>query len=164
MAALGGIYDGYENDIYCATATNKEVTDMIFSIHLYSTIGAPDTLQYTIDGLAYRTDSENPGSFEVEFDSESNDPIILPYVVRFLGPINVHNMYDWAIITDNNTSSLILLVRDNQIFDELYRDQVTDILNALGFVGDRTPFDIHHGGDCIYEHIIAMYQIPDILK
>ena len=69
------------------------------------------------------------------------------YWVVSLGPI-YNGYYDWAIISDNLSFTLFVLVRDIDRFKSMYIDVIHAELKRLGFWSIEP---IYQGDDCIYE-------------
>lgn len=151
MAADAIVYNTFEKDAYCATAEYGAKSDGTISVHNYATIGSPDGSVYTIDGYAYGSNPEEPGQLKVHFDAEEAAPFDAPYWVLALGPINANNQYDWAVVSDNVSYFLFVLARDVATYNSLYKEEVSALLNELGFTGRTAPIDTYHGEDCVYE-------------
>lgn len=151
MAADKVVYDTFEKDAFCSTALYGVNDDGTISVHNYAKIGAPDGETYTIDGYAYDTNPEEPGQLKVHFDAEEAFPFDAPYWVLSLGPLNSDNLYDWAIVSDNLSAFLFVLARDVDTYNSQYKDEVTALLDDLGFKGRTAPIDTYHGDDCVYE-------------
>jgi lipocalin len=151
MAADAIVYDTFEKDSFCDTALYGYNTDGTISVHNYAKIGSPDGSTYIIDGYAYGSNAEEPGQLKVHFDSDEAAPFDAPYWVLALGPVNVDNQYDWAIVSDNFSAFLFVLARDVATYNAKYKDEVMSMLDDLGFKGRTAPIETYQGSDCVYE-------------
>lgn len=152
MAADAIVHDTFEKDSFCSTAVYGLNGDGTISVHNYATIGGPTGKPYTIDGYAYQYNMpDKPGQLKVKFDSSDASPFPAPYWILQLGPVNANNYYDWAIVSDNLSSSLFILARDPQDFNKKYKDSVYKTVADLGFTGFSKPIDTYQGTDCVYE-------------
>ena len=82
-----------------------------------------------IKGYAYYSSTNKnpklyPGQLTVHLDGVPRDS---PYWIYDLGP-TVNEQYEWAIVSDPLFLSLFVLVRDVDIFYELYNNEVLTIL------------------------------------
>mmetsp|Transcript_6535 Transcript_6535/g.10676 ORF Transcript_6535/g.10676 Transcript_6535/m.10676 type:complete len:386 (-) Transcript_6535:199-1356(-) len=142
-----------EPDAYCVTADYGLKEDGTISVHNYQTTGSPTEGVSVIDGYAYVTDPEQPGQLKVHFDSVSS-AVDAPYWVLALGPLNGDNMYDWAIVSDPFEAYLFVLARDVTTFNAKYDEEVTAMLNDLGFTKRfNKPIPTYQGHDCLYEAV-----------
>jgi lipocalin len=160
MAADAIVHDTFEKDSFCSTAVYGLNGDGTISVHNYATIGGPTAKPYTIDGYAYQYNMpDKPGQLKVKFDSSDASPFPAPYWILQLGPVNANNYYDWAIVSDNLSSSLFILARDPQEFNKKYKDSVYKTVADLGFTGFSKPIDTYQGSDCVYESTKRVAEI-----
>ncbi len=82
-----------------------------------------------ITGKAYYDKGNSGGELTVDL---KGTPRPAPYWVVELGPV-VDNLYDYAIVSDNNKISLFVLARDVNKFLKLYDQKVLDSINHMGF-------------------------------
>lgn len=160
MAADAIVHDTFEKDSFCSTAVYGLNGDGTISVHNYATIGGPTSNPYTIDGYAYQYNlPDKPGQLKVKFDSSDASPFPAPYWILQLGPVNAQNYYDWAIVSDNLSSSLFILARDPQVFNQKYKASVYQTVTDLGFTGISKPIDTYQGTDCMYESTKRQMEI-----
>ena len=147
------VMNGIEKDSYCDTALYGDNGDGTISVHNYASMYSPNgTDVYTIDGMAFQKDPEEPGKLTVKFDPESDgSPFPAPYWVLGLGPEDENGLYSWAIVSDNLSVFLFVLARDVEEFNEKYDEEVSSLLTDLGFVGRSAPIPVYQGTDCVYE-------------
>lgn len=151
MYADNIVYNTFEKDSFCDTATYTIQTDGNIGVHNYAKIGAPNGTDYTIDGYAYNVDPTEPGQLKVHFDSDKAAPFDAAYWVIALGPVNANDVYDWAIVSDNISQFLFVLARNVDLFNKKYSEQVLIILKELGFTGRKHPIPTYQKTDCVYE-------------
>lgn len=160
MASDKIVYDTFEKDAYCATALYGDNGDGTLSVHNYAKISSATGNTYVIDGYAYQSNlPDKPGQLKVKFDSSDAAPFPAPYWILQLGPINSKNQYDWAIVSDNLSSTLFILARDVAKYNAQYKNSVTKIVTDLGFTGFTKPIDMYHGSDCVYEATTRRVQM-----
>ncbi len=160
MASDAVVYATFEKDAFCATAVYGDNGDGTLSVHNYARIHSQTGDIYDIDGYAYQTDAANaPGKLMVVFDSPDASPFPAPYWVLELGPVNKNSQYDWAIVSDNLSSTLFVLARDVTTFNSQYKEYVMKRVTDLGFTGIKAPIDMYQGADCIYESTVRKQQI-----
>lgn len=82
-----------------------------------------------ITGKAYYDEGNSGGELTVDLNGA---PYPAPYWVVELGPI-IDDLYDYAIVSDNNQISLFVLARDVDKFLKLYDQTVLDSINDMGF-------------------------------
>lgn len=154
-----------EKDTFCATAAYGDNGDGTLYVHNYATLKSPTGSVYIIDGYAYQTDAVNqPGQLKVVFESPDAAPVPAPYWILALGPINKDNYYDWAIVSDNLSSSLFVLARDPDTFKAKYDTEVLQKCTELGFTGRSAPIAIYQGHDCNYEATMRKKQMESFAK
>eukprot|EP01038_Epipyxis_sp_PR26KG_P007835 gene7835-10641_t len=152
MASDAIVYATFEKDAFCATALYGINNDGTLSVHNYAKIGSQIGTTYVIDGYAYQTDAtSHPGQLKVVFDSDDASPFPAPYWILELGPINSDGLYDYAIVSDNFSSTLFVLARNVNTFNTQYKASVSATLTKLGFTGKTAPIDMYQNSDCIYE-------------
>ena len=87
-----------------------------------------------IKGYAYYGYNSNPKLYPGELTVHLNGvPHDSPYWVYNLGPENVNNYYDWAIVSDPLDLSLFVLARNVDTYYNKYDDEVLEILDEYGF-------------------------------
>lgn len=82
----------------------------------------------TIEGVA--SFSDEPGQLSLRFGPQDDEPG--SYWIAEVGPV-INGQYEWAVVSDSEQLTLFILARDPITFDELYRDEVLDRVQALGF-------------------------------
>ena len=135
--------------------------DGTISVHNYATIGSANGTTYTIDGYAYIPDASAPGKLKVHFTTGTVPPFDAPYWILALGPINSDGLYDWAIVSDNLSSTLFVLARNVATFESTYQTSVLAKCATLGFTGFKAPVAIYQGTDCVYEATLRKAQIAE---
>ena len=88
-------------------------------------------------------DPTYPAELKVHF---YNIPVEGSYWVVALGPV-YDGLYDWAVVSDQNSYTLFVLVRDTRRFLKLYKQQIDAKLKELGFWG---IIPVYQGPDCKY--------------
>ena len=151
MYADSIVYNTFEKDSFCDTATYGLQTDGSIGVHNYAKVGAPNGTDYVIDGYAYIPDTKEPGKLKVHFDSDQAAPFDASYWVLALGPVNTENLYDWSIVSDNVSQFLFVLARDVDEFNHEYDKQILNMLKELGFTGRKRPLPTYQNTDCVYE-------------
>jgi len=152
MSADAVVYNSFEKDAQCVTATYGSNADGTISVLNYASIGSPNGADpYVINGYAYVPDASQPGQLKVHFDSSDAAPFDAPYWVLALGPVNpATKLYDWAIVSDNLSYFLFVLARDVATFNTVYRTEVMSLVTSLGFTGHKAPIETYQGTDCVY--------------
>ena len=82
----------------------------------------------SIGGVAFYKEGDCCGYLTVKLAENPE----APYWVLELGPI-VDNLYDYAIVSDNNALTLFVLTRNVENFYKIYNETVLDSLNNFGF-------------------------------
>ena len=147
------VYQTFEKDSYCGTATYKDQGGGNLTVHNYQTLGSPTGAADTIDGYAYQEDPNEPGKLKVFFPNPDQRarPRPAPYYILQLGPKNADGKYEWSIVSDNISFTLFVLARDVDTFLDKYDAEVQGILKDLGFSGYTAPVATYQGDDCVYE-------------
>ena len=147
------VYQTFEKDSYCGTATYKDQGGGNLTVHNYQTLGSPTGAADTIDGYAYQEDPNEPGKLKVFFPNPDQRarPRPAPYYILQLGPKNADGKYEWSIVSDNISFTLFVLARDVDTFVDKYDAEVQGILKDLGFSGYTAPVATYQGDDCVYE-------------
>ena len=102
-----------------------------------------------ISGYAYIPDQSQPGKLKVHFDQGA--PTDADYWVVDLGPVNIENKYDYAIVTDNIGLTLYVLGRNVSDFIMKYESDVLYKLDYLSFNGKvKHPIPTYQDADCEY--------------
>jgi len=151
MYADSIVYNTFEKDSYCDTATYVLQTDGTIGVHNYAKVGAPNGTENVIDGYAYIPDAREPGKLKIHFDSDQAAPFDASYWVLALGPVNKENKYDWSIVSDNVSQFLFVLARNIDDFNEKYKAQVLNMVKELGFTGRKEAMPTYQNNDCVYE-------------
>ena len=73
--------------------------------------------------------------------------------------MNINNMYDYAIVSDNLSAYLFVLARDVAAYNSKYKADVENTLKQLGFTGRKAPIETYQGADCVYESTLRLKQI-----
>ena len=144
----------FEKDNVCVTAQygppNPSVK--IADISVKNTARLSEPVNGTVSGIsgyAYIPDQSEPGKLKVHFDQGA--PVDADYWVADLGPVNIDNKYDYAIVTDSTGLTLYVLGRDVNEFNEKYDSIVLDKLDNLGFTGKLLePIPTYQEKDCDY--------------
>ena len=100
----------------------------------------------SITGKAYYDEGNSGGELTVDL---KGTPSPAPYWVVELGPV-VDDLYDYAIVSDNNQISLFVLARDVNIFLKLYDQEVLDSINDMGFTKFYNKPKLVNQTDCPY--------------
>ena len=147
------VYQTFEKDAYCSTATYKDQGGGNLTVHNYQTTGSPTGEVSTIDGYAYQEDPSEPGKLKVVFPNpdQRTRPKPAPYYILQLGPKDANGKYEWSIISDNISFTLFVIARDVNTFLAKYDAEVQGILADLGFSGYTAPVATYQGDDCVYE-------------
>lgn len=147
------VYQTFEKNLYCGTATYKDQGAGNLTVHNYQTLGSPTGAADTIDGYAYQEDPNEPGKLEVYFPNpdQRSRPKPAPYYILQLGPKNSDGKYEWSIVSDKISFALFVLARDVDTFWDKYDVEVQGILKDLGFSGYTAPVATYQGDDCVYE-------------
>jgi len=119
----------FEQNGRCVTAEYQVVGNNNISVH-NSQLDASGNLQ-EIYGYAFVKDSSKPGQLTVNLNGHD-----APYWVYELGPV-FDGVYDYAIVSDPTKTSLFVLARNVEQFNEKYDTQVLDNLRTLKFTGLR---------------------------
>lgn len=151
MYADSIVYNTFEKDSYCDTASYDIQTDGSIGVHNYAKVGGPNGTDYVIDGYAYIPEESEPGKLKVHFDSDEAAPFDASYWVLALGPVNEDELYDWSIVSDNISQFLFVLARNVDEFNIRYDDQILHMLKELGFTGRKRPLPTYQKDDCVYE-------------
>ncbi len=99
-----------------------------------------------ITGKAYYDEGNSGGELTVDLKGAPNPA---PYWVVELGPV-VDNLYDYAIVSDNNKISLFVLARNVDNFLKLYDQKVLDSINDMGFTKFYNKPKLINQTDCPY--------------
>ena len=97
-----------------------------------------------ITGKAYYDEGNSGGELTVDLEGTS---FPAPYWVVELGPV-VDNLYDYAIVSDDNQISLFVLARDVDNFLNLYDKLVLDSLNNMNFTTTYNKARVVNQSDC----------------
>ena len=100
----------------------------------------------SIVGKAYYEEGHTGGELTVDLEGT---PFPAPYWVIELGPI-VNNLYDYAIVSDDNQLSLFILARNVTEFFEKYDKQVLQSINEFGFTSLYNEPRIFDQENCPY--------------
>ena len=100
----------------------------------------------SITGKAYYDEGNSGGELTVAL---KGTPSPSPYWVIELGPV-VNDLYDYAIVSDNNRISLFVLARDVNNFLKLYDQEVLDSINDMGFTNFFNKPKLVNQTDCPY--------------
>ena len=133
----------FERNAYCVTADYGLNTDGTLSVYNYQTNGAANGSAKSINGYAYYQDITKPGELTVHLDGTPADA---PYWILSLGEV-VSGQYQWAIVSDNNSATLFVLVRDYKTFRTTYEAEVVTEMFKLGFT---QPIVTYQNDDCLY--------------
>ena len=96
--------------------------------------------------LQFAPNPSKKGELKVRFN---NIPSEGSYWIIALGPI-YNGLYDWAIVSDQYSYSLFVLVRDVGRFNTLYKAEIDAKLKQLGFGG---LVAIYQGPECVYSEL-----------
>jgi lipocalin len=138
----------FEIGSYCATADYRLNNDSTISLFNSQSNGEAAGPLSNVTGTAYPTDVS--GELKVKFTPGDASPIPAPYWILKLGPIVNNNLYDYAIVSDNQNLSLFVLARDPANYTEYYEEEVQLFLSE-SFNGKlNTPVASYQGDDCHY--------------
>jgi hypothetical protein len=134
----------------------------------------------TLQGVATnRHFRRYPTKFDLHLETQSGDALDTSHWILAVGdlqydpPLNegidpgiVHGAapgkptegeYPWAIVSDMTSSTLFVLARDVQEFEEKYETTVLQKVRDLGFTSEVTkPIKINQSSQCVYPEVPAV--------
>lgn len=116
----------FQNNARCSKATYRIVDDNKVSV-LNEEINSSNEYE-NIEGYAFYKDDDCCGYLTVHLDGQTD----APYWVLELGPIK-DDLYEYAIVSDNQGYSLFVLTRDVDRFFKYYNEDVLVSLKEFGF-------------------------------
>ena len=131
----------------CVTADYGIASTTNITVHNYGT--NDKGVVSVIEGYAYSVNAEEPGQLLLHLDGV---PAEAPYWVYALGP-EVNDQYAYSVVSDDKKSTLYILARDVDTFNNLYNDEALAIVDKLGFTGPLSkPIPTYQEVDCIYDY------------
>ncbi len=126
----------------CSTAEYSILNDSKISV--FNQQINSQNMTDNIEGYAFYNNDDCCGYLTVHFGNNIPDA---PYWIIELGPI-VSNLYDYAIVSDNNARSLYVLTRNVNRFYQKYNDLVLNSLEQFGFTNTFNKPFIMSQDDC----------------
>jgi len=144
----------FERNAVCMTADYYVQDDGNINVFNGQNHGEESGELETISGYATLPDASKPGQLKVFFDS-AGPPGGAPYWVVKLGPIDSStDQYSYAVVTDNTQTSLFVLARNVDEFNEKYDAEVLEFMKNNGFTGFRnSPIATVQNDQCAYRPV-----------